>query len=146
MKVYFDTSALIKLYYPEPESEKLSKWIFDSGISISISPFHAVEFSNAFALKYFRNEIAEVQFNMVMDCLEQDKEAGVLIESVPNFSQVLSFAARLSRQYTRSIGCRSLDIIHVASALVGEYRRLLSYDNRQKELAAANGLEVISIE
>jgi predicted nucleic acid-binding protein len=55
LNVYFDTSALIKLYYPEAESETLAAWIGENNIAISVSPFHEVELRNAFALKLFRN-------------------------------------------------------------------------------------------
>lgn len=58
MIVYFDTSALIKLYYPEAESGALSEWIAENDIAISFSPFHEMELCNAFGLKLFRNEIS----------------------------------------------------------------------------------------
>lgn len=47
MVAYFDTSALIKLYYPEAESEALAEWITENSSVISISRFHEIELCNA---------------------------------------------------------------------------------------------------
>jgi predicted nucleic acid-binding protein len=46
-------------------------------------------------------------------------------------------------KHTRSIGCRSLDILHVASALELEIRHFATFDTRQQQLARAAGLRVI---
>lgn len=146
MIVYFDTSALIKLYYPEAESEVLAEWIRENHIVISISQFHEIELCNALALKLFRNEISQDQFEMLLDCLVQDKGYGVLSGLHLNFSDVLTSAADLSRRHTRSIGCRSLDIIHVASAITGNFEHFLSFDRRQNVLAEKSGLKITSIE
>lgn len=146
MNVYFDTSALIKLYYPEAESETLAAWIGENNIAISVSLFHEVELLNAFALKLFRNEITQNQFEMLVDCLAQDKIYGVLAGLDLNFSDVLLSAADLSRRHTGALGCRSLDIIHVASAIEGKFEYFLSYDHRQNALVENSGLEMASIE
>jgi predicted nucleic acid-binding protein len=144
--VYFDTSALIKLYYPEAESEALAEWIRENNIAISISPFHEIELCNAFALKLFRNEISQDQFEMLMDCLSRDKRYGALIALHLNFSDVLLSAADLSRRHTGILGCRSLDIIHVASAIAGNFEHFLSFDHRQNALAEKSGLKMVNME
>jgi predicted nucleic acid-binding protein len=144
--VYFDTSALIKLYYPEAESEALAEWIKANNIVISISPFHEIELCNALALKLFRNEISQDQFEMLLDCLAQDKEYGILTGLNLDFSDILISAADLSRRHTGILGCRSLDIIHVASAIAGNFEHFLSFDHRQNALAEKSGLKMASIE
>jgi len=49
----------------------------------------------------------------------------------------------LSRKHTASIGCRSLDVLHVASALELELKNFLTFDRRQQKLAAAAGIRPI---
>lgn len=51
-------------------------------------------------------------------------------------------AERLSAQHSERLGTRSLDILHVAFAVVLGAREFLSFDQRQAALAAAAGLTV----
>jgi predicted nucleic acid-binding protein len=41
------------------------------------------------------------------------------------------------------LGCRSLDIIHVASAVELERKTFLAFDERQRKLARAVGLKLL---
>ena len=56
----------------------------------------------------------------------------------------LRMAADVSRAQTASIGCRSLDVLHVATALQLGLRRFVTFDRRQQDLARAVGLTIIS--
>jgi hypothetical protein len=53
-------------------------------------------------------------------------------------------AADLSREHTPELGCRSLDVLHVACALELDLRSFLTFDARQRQLARAVGLRLIS--
>ena len=44
------------------------------------------------------------------------------------------------RQHTPSFGTRSLDVLHVASALELKARLFVTYDQKQSRLAGARGL------
>ena len=49
----------------------------------------------------------------------------------------------LSEKYAGSTGCRSLDILHVASAIVLGIRDFLTFDARQGDLARKARLRVL---
>jgi hypothetical protein len=51
-------------------------------------------------------------------------------------------ARQLSDQYTPTLGTRSLDLLHVAAALVLESKIFFSFDDRQRKAAASEGLKV----
>ncbi len=51
-------------------------------------------------------------------------------------------AERLSALYSEKLGTRSLDILHVASALVLGSTSFVTFDRRQAALARASGLKV----
>ena len=51
-------------------------------------------------------------------------------------------AERLGAIFTRTLGTRSLDILHIANALVLGIREFLTFDVRQAALAKAAGLKV----
>jgi len=145
LNIYFDTSAIIKLYYPEPESEKLSKWIGENRIVIPVSLFHSLEIHNAFALKIFRGEITDQHYEKLRECLAADRISGIIKELSADWTQVFQKAAETARSHTPGLGNRSLDILHIALAMETGYKKIITFDNRQSELAIANGLEVISL-
>jgi hypothetical protein len=51
-------------------------------------------------------------------------------------------ANQLSHRHALEIGVRYLDMLHVASALIANASRFLTFDARQRELAKAAGLQV----
>jgi len=48
----------------------------------------------------------------------------------------------MSEQHSAVNGARSLDILHVASAKMLNATEFISFDNRQRTLAAASGFRV----
>ena len=55
---------------------------------------------------------------------------------------VFRLATRLSERHSASYGTRSLDILHVAAATVMRVEHFVSFDARQRVLAAALGIKV----
>lgn len=43
MTAYLDTSALMKLYYPEPESPVIARWVVESSARLVWTPLHHLE-------------------------------------------------------------------------------------------------------
>jgi hypothetical protein len=60
-------------------------------------------------------------------------------------AQILTEAERLSAVHTEKLGARSLDILHVSSALVLGYSVFLTFDRRQIALANATGMKVPAV-
>jgi predicted nucleic acid-binding protein len=58
--------------------------------------------------------------------------------------EVVREAERLSALHSEKLGTRSLDILHVAAALVLGAAEFHSFDGRQAALARAAGLRVAS--
>ncbi|HEY3074203.1 MAG TPA: PIN domain-containing protein, partial [Burkholderiales bacterium] len=54
-------------------------------------------------------------------------------------------AADLSLEYTADIGCRSLDVLHVACALELGLPNFLTFDLRQRRLVRSVGLKAVSL-
>ncbi len=145
MKLYIDSSVLVKLYYPESESRIFAEWITKQKQPILFTQFHELEITNAFALKVFRNEISEENFKDLRDVLEKDKTAGILDVVTPDWSDVLLESIKISKRSSSVIGTRSLDIIHVASADLLNCDTFLTNDKRQLDSAQNIGLKTISI-
>jgi predicted nucleic acid-binding protein len=58
----------------------------------------------------------------------------------------LRSAAGISRAHAPALGCRTLDLLHVATALELGLRIFVTFDDRQKQLARAAGLKVVTPE
>jgi predicted nucleic acid-binding protein len=69
----------------------------------------------------------------------------VLAVAAPAMAEVMTEAERLSAVHSEKLGTRSLDILHVASAMVLGSTSFLTFDRRQAALARVSGLKVPSI-
>src|SRR5207245_3775892 len=58
--------------------------------------------------------------------------------------RTLDLAAELSTRHSAVLGTRTLDVLHVATAVTLEARRFVSYDDRQAALAKSVGLRVLA--
>jgi hypothetical protein len=101
-----------------------------------------LEFRNALRLRVFRGEITPPQRDASLNALLADVAAGVLTGAAPPLAEVLTEAERLSALHTETTGTRSLDVLHVSSALVLGLAEFLTFDQRQLALAKAAGLKV----
>jgi predicted nucleic acid-binding protein len=59
-----------------------------------------------------------------------------------DLADVHDFAETLVRRHAATLGTRTLDILHVAAALVAGVRDFVTGDRRQASLAEAAGLKV----
>jgi predicted nucleic acid-binding protein len=103
---------------------------------------HQIEVRNAFRLRVFRKEAGGITSNSLLNLFLSDFSSGLWQNAYPNLDSVMIEAERLSASYTEIIGSRSLDVLHVAAALVLGVSEFLTFDKRQAVLAEAVGLKV----
>ncbi|MBI4411233.1 MAG: type II toxin-antitoxin system VapC family toxin [Deltaproteobacteria bacterium] len=145
MKTYLDSSALVKLYYPEAESERVSRWVSQSNQPLLFTSIHELELQNTFALKVFRGEIKPSQMKQALRLVEGDLKRGLFLKQDIHWGELFAVALQLSYRHTRKIGCRSLDILHVSLASSFECSHFISFDDRQIRLARKAGLKPVRI-
>jgi predicted nucleic acid-binding protein len=107
-----------------------------------LTSFHELELINAIHLKQFRTEITPDETHLIMSRFEEHEKGGVYYRPQLDWSAILTHAIDLSKKHSASIGSRSLDILHVASALSINADRFLTLDDRQTRLAALAGLKI----
>jgi uncharacterized protein len=121
--VYIDTSALLKALVEEPHSDDLVDYVQDDLLLSSglvVTEMHrAAE----------RLGVDHTDVRAILDGID-------LLDVTP---AVLGRAGLLPQP-----ALRSLDAIHIASALAGGAEEFLTYDDRQAAGARAVGLRVIS--
>lgn len=139
---YLDTGCFVKLYYPEPDSAKVIAHI--QGQPVSYTPLHELEFLNALQLKVFFKSATTAQAAAARALVEADLKAGVLVSASGDWKDIFQEAAKLAEHHTGLLGCRSLDVLHCAAAKILAASEFISTDARQKKLATAMGLNLVT--
>jgi predicted nucleic acid-binding protein len=126
-RVYLDASAAVKLVVSEPESAPLGRFLADQVSRVS-NRVLAVELIRAVGRRS-------------PGSLDQARSLLGVIEFVELDDDVAGVAGGLG-----PVGLRSLDAIHLASALAlaEELAAFVTYDARQADAARALGLSVLS--
>ncbi|MDE2659588.1 MAG: type II toxin-antitoxin system VapC family toxin [Acidobacteriota bacterium] len=126
--IYLDSSAIVKLVVPEPESEALRQHLAPTGDWIS-SALARIEVLRALGRRNLPGESVRAAERMLSR-----------IALVPLDDRVLSAAAEVE-----PAGLRSLDAIHLATALslfgLGSF---VTYDQRLLASASAAGLRAMA--
>ena len=145
MRAYFDTSFITKWYLPEADSAQALRIRSRFAPPAALTHLHRLELVTAWQLKIFRREIPAKLVEGAWSDLEQDVVDGVCELPTYDLAQVFSRAESLSRQYSSKLGTRSLDVLHVATALVLGAPAFVTADARQAKLAKAAGMRVTSL-
>lgn len=140
---YVDPSALTKLYIREPESTAMNAWRRRHPLALTVTHHGRAEITNAIGLAAFRQQITSEAWSDTIASFEEDFSDGRYVQSDILWRATLQRAVQLSREHTPTIGCRTLDILHVASALELEFKSFLTFDARQQRLARIVGLKLI---
>jgi predicted nucleic acid-binding protein len=145
MTRYLDTGVILKLYTLEPLSPAIRQMVVTAGEPICFTPLHHAECVSALKLKVFRGECAEPEAASTILDLESDLASGVLRRTVVDWVDVWELCRQLSVAHAAVIGSRTLDTLHVASAIQLGLREFVSTDARQRQLAERAGLRVGTI-
>jgi predicted nucleic acid-binding protein len=137
-----DTSFLLSLAGNDSNSIAAVEHAQTLQEPICITALNRLEFENALRLLRFRGLIQGTEVAAAMATLGADESEGRIVEITCDWPVVLSEALRLSQTRAEQEGHRVLDILHVAAASKLNATAFLSFDLRQRALAAAEGLSV----
>lgn len=141
--VYLDTGCLVKLYYPEPDSDLVAART--SGEPIAYTPLHGLELTTAFKLKVFRKEATMDQATNALGLVGEDISAGKLVLiNAPALDSLIA-ATQLAAKHAAETGCRALDTLHCAWAMNLGVAGFVSTDARQLALARIIGLLILKL-
>ena len=143
MSLYYDSGVLVKLYVREEFSDAVARFLAERHEAVVINDLHDIEMRNALRLKRFREEIDNQQLTASMAMLSSDLTARRLIRAAVDWQSVFAEAERLSAATTTDTGVRTIDLLHVAAALIRGASGLVSLDHRQRAAARFASLGVI---
>jgi predicted nucleic acid-binding protein len=144
MKVYFDSSALVKIYVSEAHSERARREA-RAVPQLPLTWLHTLEVSNALRVLTGRKLLTAEEARGLLEQFEDDRQAQRLADAALDWPKVFHESVQLSRRHAARLLCRSLDILHVAAAVELGCKRFVSADERQLALAEAIGLKAVDI-
>ena len=142
MSLYADTSFLVSYYIADANSTRAEAVFRNLTNPLLFTGLHRLEVKNAIALGAFRRLITANEAQGALADLQRDLRARLLVATAVNWRPILRSASSLAEQHTPTIGSRSLDVLHVATAKRLGATTFFSFDSRQRALAHAVGLVV----
>lgn len=142
MVAFADTGFIASLYLEESTSKAADAALGAHPPPLAFTPLAALELRNALNRSIQRRRISAAQRDALWQDIEADIAAGFLAPTLVPSEELYKKARELSDRHTPNLGTRSLDLLHVAAALVMEAREFFSFDERQRQAAAREGLKV----
>jgi predicted nucleic acid-binding protein len=142
MSHYSDTSFLVSCYIRDANTHGAKACLNRIQAPLPFTALHALEVRNAFKLGVFRGLFTAKDAAAAWSNLEADLRSGRLVRTTVKWPVALRVAGHLSERHTSTVGTRSLDILHIASAKAIRATEFLSFDARQRDLARLVGLVV----
>jgi predicted nucleic acid-binding protein len=148
LNAFAETSFFCALYRVQdnsPEAYRLAERLKDS---FTVSSLVIFEFRQSVRLQTFRFSADRKQgyspqeAARLLNALQANIDCGALQVAPVDWPDVYNIAEGLSAQLTAAHGFRSLDLLHVATALHLKAAQFLTFDARQSALAKAAGLKV----
>lgn len=138
MDSYLDTSFLLKAYVFEAESDEVLDWMREHRRRLVISPLSDVEVITALNREFARSAVVAMR---AIDSYREDLALG-LFRRLEIDAEVFAKAENIAEHESAKYGLRSLDILHLATALRHEVESITTFDIRLRKGAAGMGLKV----
>src|SRR5579872_347368 len=130
MRSYADISFLVSLYTRDAHSAAAAAAMTQAELPLFLTSFGELELTNAIQLRAFLKELTRPQATQALAAARHDMVSGVYFLK-PLASTVFERALRLARTRTSVLGTRTLDILHVASALDLKIETFYTFDKHQ---------------
>ena len=139
---FADTGFLASLYLKESTSARARTAMQAAAVPLPLTPLGSLELRNALNRAVHRQRISIADRDAIWRDVETDITSGFLVPTPVASADLHAKARELSDRYTPTVGTRTLDLLHVAAALLIEAKVFFSFAERQRQAAAGEGLEV----
>jgi uncharacterized protein len=135
--IYLDASALVKLFVPEPESDAINEALIGAE-DVIISDLALTEMASALGRRLRERRLR------IPDVRRLQREAGKLANACSHAELTPPVHRRAERLLlsSRDVALRTLDALHLATALAADAATLVTFDPRLRAAAQAQGLYV----
>lgn len=139
MSIYADSSFFVSLYLPNRHFTQAQR-LAAQHARVWLTPLHRAELASTAAQQLFMKKISAAEAQKVLREFQSDREAGFWMEA-PLADAVFDRCVQLTQQYASRVAMRTLDTLHIASALELGAEKFCTFDERQAKLARAVGLK-----
>jgi predicted nucleic acid-binding protein len=141
LTIYADTSFFVSLYLTDRHTAEVERRL-SSRPSLWMTPLHVAEWAHAVEQHVFRKAISRSEADRLLQCF-QEHRAQNLWKEAPLPDRAFEVCAELAHRHAARLGVRTLDTLHVASALELKAEHFWTFDVRQTKLALAAGLKTV---
>jgi predicted nucleic acid-binding protein len=142
--IYCDTSFLLALYVDtdlfHAQAARLAARFTEP---ISFTLLAELELANGVRRGRGVGIVDQKKHDAIFRQISEDAASGILISAPLSQVEYFSKAHDLSKKFTSELATRSLDILHVAAALLLQTSGFASFDEKQRILAARAGLKIV---
>jgi predicted nucleic acid-binding protein len=138
LNIYADSSFVVSLYLRDIHTPEAVRRIARRP-KIWLTPLHETEFTHAVTQQVFRGQISADEARRTFLKFAQNRHVWLL---TPFPEGSFERAIELAHAHVARFGTRSLDSLHVASALELKAQQFWTFDERQAKLAKAAGLKI----
>ena len=132
---------MVSLYSPDAHSARAAHIVRRLNPVVLLTPLGELELANALELRLFRKEANPTAIHTAQGRIQEHVQAGFFsLQGMP--MTAYERARRMARRHSAQLGVRTLDILHVTCAILLRAERFLTFDERQRKLALAEGLRV----
>jgi predicted nucleic acid-binding protein len=140
LSIYADTSFFVSLYLTDRHS-LAAEHLLASRPVLWMTSLHIAEWTHAVEQHVFRKALTRKAANSLGQRFHEHRTLGLWREAgLPD--RAFEICAQLAQQHAARLGVRTLDTLHVASALELKALQFWTFDQRQSELAKAVGLKI----
>ena len=139
MTIYADTSFFVSLYLTDRHTAEVERRL-SSRPSLWMTPLHVAEWAHAVEQHVFRKAISRSEADRLLQRFQEHRAQNLWKES-PLPDRAFEVCAELAHRHAARLGVRTLDTLHVASALELKAEHFWTFDVRQTKLALAAGLK-----
>ncbi len=139
MSIYADTSFFVSLYLSDQHTTEAERRVA-ARPALWLTPLHVVEWTHAIEQHVFRKLVSRSEADRLLRRFHQHRTQGLWMEvDLPGLA--FEVCAQLARRHLGQLGGRTLNTLHVASALELKAQQFWTFDERQAKLARAEGLK-----
>lgn len=139
--IYLDTSALIKLYLPEPGSNALDQAL-ENRRDLLVSDLAITEFASAIGRRKRSGALTPDRTSQLYQALLDHATSGDYYLRIATTADAHRLAERFLLSLNSS-GLRASDAIHLALAAGEKARTIATFDSRQREAASSLSLALL---
>lgn len=143
MQLFVDTSALVKLYYPEADSDQVEEKILRAS-RVYLCELTTVEFASALSKKKRMRELEAEELILIWDNFNSDLKSAY-VNLVSLFEEDYSQAAQLILKHGAEDNLSTLDSLQLVAAIKTPRSYFVSADRILTGMANKIGLPVVEV-